>query len=111
MLKRIIWIFVSLRWLLLKSRHVDRFSFDTTNKTKFIYCQIFNKLLLFLLSQAELTSLKQEELSVRNLANVAKPAELPKLKPSQPETLNESKKSVKMPIIGKRKMIKKRRNF
>lgn len=53
--------------------------------------------------QGQLLSLKQEEIKVRNLANIAKPAELPALKPLTSEATSEVKKP-KLPIIGKRKI-------
>ncbi|KAL0280490.1 UNVERIFIED_CONTAM: hypothetical protein PYX00_001762 [Menopon gallinae] len=53
--------------------------------------------------KSQLASLKQEELNVRNLANVAKPAEMPKLKPIESQTATQSYKYNKLPIIGKRK--------
>lgn len=40
---------------------------------------------------------------MRNLANIAKPAELPPLKPKESEAPGEVKKP-KLPIIGKRKI-------
>lgn len=56
------------------------------------------------LFQSQLASLKQEELNVRNLANVAKPAEMPKLKPVESQAATQSFKYNKLPIIGKRKI-------
>ncbi|KAK6628855.1 hypothetical protein RUM43_002671 [Polyplax serrata] len=58
--------------------------------------------------KAELASLRQEEVNIRNLANVAKPAELPELKPSPFLQVTKEVKTVnKLPIFGKRRVTKK----
>lgn len=53
--------------------------------------------------KGQLLALKQEEVKIRNLANIAKPAELPPLKAKTSEDESEIKKP-KLPIIGKRKI-------
>lgn len=64
----------------------------------------YSILLLFIyFFQGQLLALKQEEVKIRNLANIAKPAELPALKPKTSEGPSEVKKP-KLPIIGKRKI-------
>lgn len=53
--------------------------------------------------QSQLASLRHEEVSVRNLANIAKPAELPELNPIASKPANPALKRM-LPIIGKRKI-------